>query len=78
MKKINKVTGMNEKQKEVFRKPIVKEIQKLVKKFGEERVKYSCNWFFIRVSARRSREKKVKELRKQISSLKKGKMPDYY
>lgn len=73
----NKISGMTNKQKEVFRKPILKEIQKLIKKYGENRVKYSCNWFFTKLSGRRKREKQIRKLKKEIDDLKKGKNPDY-
>ena len=72
-----KVTGMTEKQKQKMRTPILKEIKKLMSKFGIEETAYTLRWYLSRESAKISRQKKIRNLKKEIKLIEGGKGPSY-
>lgn len=74
---LNEIRGMKRKDKEKMRKPIIKELEKLFKKYGASEVSYTLRWYFLRQSAKVSRENKIEVLKKEIEEIKKGKNPDY-
>lgn len=69
------MTNLKEKDKEKIRKPILKELDKLGKKYGVEKVGYTFNWWNRIQVAKRSREKEIKKLEAELEGIKKGKIP---
>ena len=75
---LNKLSGMKEEDKDKIRKPIVKELQNLFKKFGQDEVMYTLRWYSARKAAEATRKRQISKLKKEIASIKNGKIPSPY
>jgi len=74
---MTKVTGMSAKDKKKMREPILKDIKKLMSKYGVEETAYTLRWYLSIESGKQQRERKIEKLKEEIEQIKKGKSPDY-
>ena len=72
-----KITGMTYKDKEKLRKPILKDMKKLMSKYGVEETAYTLRWYLARESAKKTRKDKIAKLKQEIVEIEKGKSPEY-
>jgi N-methylhydantoinase B/oxoprolinase/acetone carboxylase alpha subunit len=62
-----------EKERIAIRKPILEEIEKIIKRFGEAQTMYTFRWFITQKSAETRRLEEIKKLEKELEQIKGGK-----